>query len=53
LPPRAANVLQILSRMIEGSDIERRVEALEEAVADRQDQPYRPNGGGAHHAARP
>jgi hypothetical protein len=39
--------------MLEGSEIEKRIEALEQALADRQDQRYRPNGAGAHHAARP
>jgi hypothetical protein len=46
---RAASVLQILTKMIEGGEIESRLEALETAYAGRQ--PARRNGG--YHAARP
>jgi hypothetical protein len=46
---RAASVLQTITRMIEGGEIEARLEALESAYAIRQ--PARRNGG--YHAARP
>jgi hypothetical protein len=49
---RAASVLQILSRMIEGSDIEVRIDRLEAALADRDGTRPRPNGG-SRYAARP
>jgi hypothetical protein len=50
----AARILRELRFCIESGEIERRIEALEAALADRQgQQPRRPNGGGAYHAARP
>jgi hypothetical protein len=50
---RAASVLQILGRMIEGSDFEERLAALEGAIAERDAMPVRGNGhAGAYHAPR-
>ena len=41
---RAANILAILSRMIEGSDFEARIIALETALADHRGRPAPSNG---------
>ena len=48
---RAASILAILSRMIEGSELEARLDALERTLAER-DQPPRRLNGGQHHGAR-
>jgi hypothetical protein len=49
---RAGQILLILVKMIEGFDIEQRLDRLERAIAD---QPIHPNGGGnnRHWGARP
>ena len=41
---RAASILQILSRMIQGSDFEDRIAALETALAEHKGKPSRSNG---------
>jgi hypothetical protein len=49
----AARILREIRITIEGGEIERRIEALEAALAERDGRPRpRPNGG-AHDAARP
>ncbi len=50
---RAASILQILAKMIEGSDFEQRLSALEGALAERQGKPTKPNGAGRYVGARP
>jgi hypothetical protein len=50
---RAASILQILARMIEGSTFETRLSALEAAIAEHRGQPPRPNGSSPYRSARP
>jgi hypothetical protein len=51
---RAASVLQILTRMIEGDAFEARIDALETALAERSPGLAHRNGNGhGHYAARP
>jgi hypothetical protein len=45
--------LGLMINSTRGVEFDLRLEALEQAMAERQDQRYRPNGGGARHAARP
>jgi hypothetical protein len=47
---RAASILQILTRMIEGDTFEQRLAALEQALAERD--PGRKPNGHAHREAR-
>jgi hypothetical protein len=48
---RAARILQVLTRMIEGSTLEARIEAIEAALADHA--PAKPNGSGRRPELRP
>jgi hypothetical protein len=48
----AARILRELRFCIEGGEIERRIEALERALDDRDGRP-RPRANGSVHAARP
>jgi hypothetical protein len=41
---RAASILQILARLIEGGDFEARIVVLEAAAAERKNGPAKPNG---------
>jgi hypothetical protein len=50
---RVASILQILARMIEGSDFEARLTAIETALAEQNGRPVKANGSGRYVGARP